>query len=65
MKFKDINELKLRLTPALKIRCRELKRKGINLSVDELWNYFVRIWQNKSNLTLADLVEDILNKEII
>ena len=32
---------------------------------DELWNYFIRIWKDKQNLTLATLVDDILNREII
>ncbi|MBR6113149.1 MAG: hypothetical protein IKP79_01390 [Bacilli bacterium] len=65
MEFSSIDELKERLTPALKIRVRELKRKNINLTVDELWSYFIRIWKDKQNLTLATLVDDILNKEII
>ena len=51
MEFSNMNELKERLTPALKI--------------DELWSYFIRIWKDKQNLTLATLVDDILNKEIV
>ena len=65
MEFNNIDELKQRVTPALKLRVRELKRKNINLTVDELWNYFIRIWKDQQNLTLATLVDDILNREII
>ena len=65
MEFNDLNELKKRVTPALKIRARELKRKNINLTVDELWSYFIKIWKDKQNLTLAMIVDDILNGEII
>ncbi len=65
MEFSSMDELKERLTPALNMRVRELKRKNINLTVDELWSYFIRIWKNKQNLTLATLVDNILNREII
>ena len=65
MEFENIDDLKQRVTPALKIRIRELRRKNINISVDELWSYFVRIWKEKHNLTLDIIVNDILNKEII
>ena len=62
--FESIDELKERLMPAIKIRQESLKENGIDVSVDDIWNYFVSMWKKTSNLTLADLVEDLLNKKI-
>lgn len=64
IEFSSIDELKKRLLPALKIRRKDLKNKGINISIEDLWTYFVGIWKNKVNLTLNDLVNDILYLEI-
>ena len=64
MEFSNIEELKKRVMPALKIRVRELKSKGYNFSEDSLWDYFVGIWKKAHNLTLANLVDDILNYKI-
>ena len=59
LEFKSIEELKNRVMPALRIRVRELKKDNYQVTEDSLWEYFVRIWQNKKNLTLADLVDDV------
>lgn len=64
IEFSSIDELKKRLLPALKIRRKDLKNKGINISIEDLWTYFVGIWKNRVNLTLNDLVNDILYLEI-
>lgn len=64
LEFKSIEELKNRVMPALRIRVRELKKDNYQVTEDSLWEYFVRIWQNKKNLTLADLVDDVLNAKI-
>ena len=64
MEFSSIEELKQRIMPALKIRERELRKKGYGYTTEDIWNYFVRIWKNSHNLTLADLVDDILNHGI-
>ena len=40
----------------------ELKRSGINVSEVKLWNYLKENkWSNSKNLTLYDMVSDILN----
>ncbi len=64
LEFKSIEELKNRVMPALRIRVRELKNEKYSVDEDSLWEYFVRIWQDKKNLTLADLVDDVLNAKI-
>ncbi len=64
MEFTNVLELKERVMPALKIRVRELRKQSFNINEDELFNYFVNIWKNEYNLTLADIVDDILNREI-
>ena len=64
MEFSSIAELKERIMPAIKIRVKELNSKGYVINSEELWNYFVAFWKKSHNLTLADLVDDILNKEI-
>lgn len=64
MEFKSVEELKQRIMPALKIRTKELRKQNQNVTEDILFEYFVRIWKNEYNLTLSDIVDDILNKEI-
>lgn len=63
IKFKTITELYKRLFPAL-----TTKKQSINnlfkSSITELdiWNYLKNnIWKDKKNLTLYDMVSDILN----
>lgn len=63
--FNSVDELKKRLTPALRIRGKELKKQGIIVTQEELWYYFVNnFWKNATNLSLYDMVNDILNEKI-
>ena len=64
MEFANVFELKEHVMPALKLRVSELRKQNININVDELFNYFVNIWKNEYNLTLSDIVDDILYREI-
>ena len=64
IEFKNIEELKNRMMPAIRIRTQELRKKNYSINEDELWEYFVRIWQERRNLTLYDLVDDVLNLKI-
>lgn len=65
MEFHSVSELKCRLTPALKIRKKELKKQGINLEVDEIWDYCVNNYFKKAtNLSLSKMVDYILNGDI-
>lgn len=63
-KFSNLEELKNRIMPALDIRVRELKKENIYTNSEELWNYFARKWRKTNNLTLSDVVNDVLNEEI-
>ncbi len=65
MEFHSVSELKERLTPALKIRKKDLKKQNINLEIEEIWDYFVENYFKKTiNLSLAKMVDYILNGEI-
>ena len=64
MKFESINELKERVMPALRIRVKELRKQNLNFDEETLFIYFIRVWKNEHNLTLADIVNDILNRKI-
>lgn len=65
MEFHSVSELKERLTPALKIRKKDLKNQNINLDIEEIWDYFVENYFKKAiNLSLAKMVDYILNGEI-
>ena len=64
-KFCSLEELKKRIMPALRVRKRELKRTNINITEEELWNYFVdKYWKNAINLSLAKMVDNVLNDEV-
>ena len=63
--FKSIDELYNRVLPALKSKVSKLKRSNYEITEKELWNYLsINKWKNSSNLTLFDIVEDIINFEI-
>ena len=62
IKFESLNELFNRLYPAFNTKVCELKNSGINVSEVKLWNYLKENkWSNSKNLTLYDMVSDILN----
>ena len=66
VEFKSIEELKKRLMPALRLRKKELKKVNYFFSEDELWDYFSKnFWRNATNLSLSQMVDDILNQEIV
>lgn len=63
--FSNIEELKQRLMPALRLRKKELRKQNYQISEEELWNYFVNhFWRQSVQLSLSQMVEDILNKEV-
>lgn len=63
--FSSLEELYNRLKPALRTKCSELKEYGYGyLNVDDVWNYLKDTrWVNGNNLSLSDMVSDILNAE--
>lgn len=60
--FKSLEELYNRVKPALKSKCKDLKRVGINYVQEvDVWNFLKNTkWINSTNLTLGDMVNDIM-----
>ncbi len=65
--FSSADELYKRLTPALRLKVREFKKSHIRMiSEEDVWLYLKnRIWKNKVDLSLAEMVNDILNVKSI
>ncbi len=63
IEFNSIEELKKRTTPALIAKLNELKAKNYNLiSIDDIWNFLIKNkWQKAIDLTLYDIINDIMN----
>lgn len=66
LKFNSEEELYTRVLPALKTKKNEIKRIGINYILEEdIWNALkINKWQYKNNLSLSEMVDDILNTDI-
>ncbi len=61
-KFTTLKELYKKLYPALNTKKNELKRKGINVTEEDIWTYNrLKSWNTKQDLTLYDLVSDIMS----
>ena len=61
IEFKNLLELKNRIEPAIKSKAKEFNK----IKEEEIWNYLKSKWKNWTNLTLYDLINDIMNlKEI-
>lgn len=60
--FNNLQELKMRITPAIKSKIRELRsRQYLITEFDDIWEYLkTNKWLVSSNLTLYDIVNDIL-----
>ncbi len=62
MEFRNINELYERILPALNTRVNELKIMNINTDEKEIWNTLINLkWKQSKNLSLDEMVNDILN----
>ena len=67
--YKSQKELYNNLIPALNVKLRLLKNSNYNdITKRDIWNYLkVNKWQNSINLTISEMVNDIIhadNKEI-
>ena len=67
--YKSQKELYNNLVPALNVKLRLLKNSNYNdITKRDIWNYLkVNKWQNSINLTISEMVNDIIhadNKEI-
>ncbi len=63
IKFSSIKELYQRVEPALLCKTDELKRKGYKfIKKEDVWNALKNNkWNSAQNLSLHDIVDDILN----
>ncbi len=61
--FSSLEELYQRLLPALKSKEQELHQNHmIYIHINDIWQYFrLNKWNRGVNLTLFDMVDDILN----
>ena len=63
IEFNSLQELKKRVTPALNTKLKELKHNNYNhVTAEDIWNYLTKNkWKKSSDLTLYDIINDILN----
>ena len=60
--FSSLTELRNRIKPAIETKLKELKANYYtNINEDDIWEYLKNSWKNKTDLTLYDIVNDILN----
>lgn len=66
MEFDSLEALYERLRPAFRCKINEFKVLGIkNISECDIWNYLKKTkWQRAQNLTLAEMVSDILKVDL-
>lgn len=65
MDFQNTEEIKERVMPALKLREDRLKKEGFNITSDDIWLYLKKNkWCKDTNLTLNEIVNDILKLDL-
>ena len=64
--FSSQKELFMRVRPALRSKCSELKRLGYSkIKEFDIWNYLIiKKWKQAQGLMLSDIVNDILHVKI-
>lgn len=67
MEFKTQQELYDRIMPALRAKKNELRREGYYyIEAEDIWNFFKETkWSLTKNLSLYDMVSDIMNTDPI
>lgn len=63
--FNSTKELYDRIMPALRTKREEMRRHGYSyIKEEDVWNYLKEVkWVKASNLSLAEMVSDVLNTE--
>lgn len=62
IEINSIRDLYKKVLPALKIKKREMKKKGIEKSEIDIFNHLIKAkWSKKVDLSLNEIVNDILN----
>lgn len=63
--FKNQEELKRRVYPALISKSTELIRRGFNYTEDDIWHYLsTEVYPNMKDLELVDVIDEIINLDI-
>lgn len=65
IEFESLRELYNRIEPALEAKRMEMIRAGYPyIKKEDIWNYLKESkWKNSRDLSLADMVNDILNSD--
>ena len=65
--FESLEELYKRIRPALHTKQQEMRREGyIYIKEEDIWNYLKEVkWINSKNLSLYQMVSDVLNADNI
>ena len=65
--FNSLEELYTRIKPALHTKKEEMKRAGYAyIRTEDIWNYLKEsVWKKATNLSLYQMVSDILNTDNI
>lgn len=60
--FKSLNELYIRVRPAIRSKIAEFERQNIGyIKENDIWNYLRKTnWNQKQNLELCDMISDIM-----
>lgn len=61
--YRNLKELYQALVPALNVKLRTLKSSGIeDMTREDIWNYLkITKWQIANNLSISEMVNDIIN----
>ena len=60
--FETLDELKKRIMPAIETKISEIKANYYNeVTTDDIWEYLKTKWKTEKELTLYDIINDILN----
>lgn len=57
IEFKNLSELKTRITPALNTKVKEINSY---VTKEDIWEYLKIKWKKSNNLTLYDIINDII-----
>lgn len=65
MEFNNLQELYVRIKPALITKQNEMIRNGFNyIKPEDIWNYLKEVkWKKANNLSLYEMVSDVLNAD--
>ncbi len=65
MEFSSQKELYNKLLPVFNVKKRLIKNAGYeNITNEDIWNHLIKSkWRNSYNLTISDIVNDIITLE--